>query len=164
MAHLQEERDVKDATRDKYRAINKARNLRHDEVMDHLESHMLGCTDPDCDICDMGESGSMIDDDDEGEGPVHDVGDRSSEGREGAGYDIDTEGEKAVKEARGDKHNLMEHGEHISKHPGFKAVQSQIAKKQGLSNKAAGAILASRSRGASKAAKHANPRLARVKG
>jgi hypothetical protein len=49
-------------------------------------------------------------------------------------------------------------------HPGFKAVQSKIAAKQGISKKAAGAILASASRGASAAAKRANPRLKRVAG
>ncbi|HWY35587.1 MAG TPA: hypothetical protein VNX68_13150 [Nitrosopumilaceae archaeon] len=50
------------------------------------------------------------------------------------------------------------------KHPGFKAIQGQIAKKEGLSEKAAGAILAARSRSASPAAKKANPHLNRVKG
>lgn len=49
-------------------------------------------------------------------------------------------------------------------HPGFKAVQSQIAKKQGISKEAAGAILASASRNASPAAKKANPNLKKVKG
>jgi hypothetical protein len=49
------------------------------------------------------------------------------------------------------------------KHPGFKAVQSSIAKKEGVSMKRAGAILASASRKASPAAKQANPRLKRVK-
>lgn len=51
-----------------------------------------------------------------------------------------------------------------TKHPGFKAVQKQIARKEGVSMKAAGAILASSSRNASPAAKRANPRLKRVKG
>lgn len=50
------------------------------------------------------------------------------------------------------------------KHPGFKAVQSSIAKKQGISKEAAGAILASAARKASPAAKKANPRLKKVKG
>jgi len=50
------------------------------------------------------------------------------------------------------------------KHPGFKAVQSKIAKKQGVSKKAAGAILASATRKASAAAKRKNPRLNKVKG
>jgi len=51
-----------------------------------------------------------------------------------------------------------------SKHPGFKAVQSSIAKKQGISKKAAGAILASSARKASPKAIKANPRLKRVSG
>lgn len=50
-----------------------------------------------------------------------------------------------------------------SKHPGFKSVQKSIARKEGVSMKAAGAILASSSRKASPAAKRANPRLKRVK-
>ena len=50
-----------------------------------------------------------------------------------------------------------------TKHPGFKAVQKQIARKEGVSMKAAGAILASSTRKASPAAKRANPRLKRVK-
>ncbi len=50
------------------------------------------------------------------------------------------------------------------KHPGFKAVQSSIAAKEGVSQKSAGAILAAASRKASPAAKKANPRLNRVKG
>ena len=48
-------------------------------------------------------------------------------------------------------------------HPGFKAVQGKI-EKEGFSHKVAGAILAARSRGASKSAKKHNPRLNRVKG
>lgn len=51
-----------------------------------------------------------------------------------------------------------------SAHPGFKAVQSGIAAKQGVSKQAAGAILASATRKASPKAKAANPRLKRVKG
>lgn len=51
-----------------------------------------------------------------------------------------------------------------SKHLGFKAVVSSIAKKEGISKKKAGAILASSSRHASKKAKKKNPRLNRVKG
>lgn len=47
-------------------------------------------------------------------------------------------------------------------HPGFKAVQSKIAKKYG--KKRAGAILASATRKASKSAKSKNPRLKKVKG
>lgn len=49
-------------------------------------------------------------------------------------------------------------------HPGFKAVQAQIAAKEGISSDRAGAILAASSRNASAAAKKANPRLKRVKG
>lgn len=48
-------------------------------------------------------------------------------------------------------------------HPGFKAVQSKIAAKQGISKEAAGAILASSARKASAKAKAANPRLKKVK-
>ena len=51
-----------------------------------------------------------------------------------------------------------------AKHPGFKAVQSKIAKKQGISKQAAGAILASSSRNASAKAKKINPNLKKVKG
>lgn len=49
------------------------------------------------------------------------------------------------------------------KHPGFKKVQDKIAKSEGVSEKAAGAILADKTRNASKAAKKANPRLNKVK-
>lgn len=49
-------------------------------------------------------------------------------------------------------------------HPGFKAVQKKIASSRGISVKRAGAILASRTRAASPAAKRRNPRLKRVKG
>jgi hypothetical protein len=49
------------------------------------------------------------------------------------------------------------------KHPGFKAAQASIAKKEGISSDRAGAILASAARKASPAAKKANPRLKRVK-
>jgi hypothetical protein len=52
----------------------------------------------------------------------------------------------------------------MAAHPGFKAVQSSIAKREGVSGKAAGAILASATRKASKKAKAANPNLRRVKG
>jgi hypothetical protein len=50
----------------------------------------------------------------------------------------------------------------MSKHPGFKAVQSKI-EKEGYSAKTAGAILASKTRKASKSAKRKNPRLNKVK-
>ena len=52
----------------------------------------------------------------------------------------------------------------MKKHPGFKAVAASIARKQGVSRKAAGAILAKSSRNASAKAKRANPRLKRVSG
>lgn len=51
-----------------------------------------------------------------------------------------------------------------AKHPGFKKVASQIARKQGVSKERARAILAAGTRRASPAAKRANPRLKRVKG
>jgi|SRR5580692_478182 hypothetical protein len=47
-----------------------------------------------------------------------------------------------------------------TKHPGFKAVQSKIAKKYGM--KKAGAILGASTRRASASAKRRNPRLKRV--
>lgn len=47
-------------------------------------------------------------------------------------------------------------------HPGFKAAATSIAKRQGVSKQAADAILAASSRGASKAAKKANPNLKKV--
>jgi hypothetical protein len=50
------------------------------------------------------------------------------------------------------------------KHLGFKKAQSQIAKRSGVSEERAGAILAASSRGASAAAKRKNPRLKKVKG
>lgn len=50
-----------------------------------------------------------------------------------------------------------------SKHPGFKAVQKKI-QGEGYSKKAAGAILASKTRNASPKAKKANPALKRVRG
>jgi hypothetical protein len=49
-------------------------------------------------------------------------------------------------------------------HPGFKAVQADIAGREGIGEARAGAILASSTRKASAKAKRANPRLKRVKG
>ena len=49
-------------------------------------------------------------------------------------------------------------------HPGFKAVQSKIAKQRGVSKERAGAMLAASTRRASASAKKKNPRLKRVKG
>lgn len=48
-------------------------------------------------------------------------------------------------------------------HPGFAAVESGIARREGIPMKNAGAILASASRGASKSAKAANPKLRKVR-
>ena len=48
-------------------------------------------------------------------------------------------------------------------HPGFKAVQAKIARKEGVSKQAAGAILANATRNASPQAKKANPALKKVK-
>lgn len=45
----------------------------------------------------------------------------------------------------------------------FKSVQNKIARKDGVSKKSAGAILANTSRNASPAAKRKNPKLKRVK-
>jgi hypothetical protein len=49
-------------------------------------------------------------------------------------------------------------------HPGFKSAANSIARKEGVSQEAARAILASSTRKASASAKRANPRLKRVKG
>jgi hypothetical protein len=49
-------------------------------------------------------------------------------------------------------------------HRGFKAVQKEIAKKQGVSMEAAGAILAAGARKASPEAVRKNPRLAKISG
>ena len=46
----------------------------------------------------------------------------------------------------------------------FKSVQAKIAAKEGVSKKAAGAILAKSTRNASAKAKKRNPKLKRVKG
>jgi hypothetical protein len=50
-----------------------------------------------------------------------------------------------------------------TKHPGFKKVQADIARRQGVTKERAGAILAASSRGASASAKKANPRLNKVR-
>lgn len=52
----------------------------------------------------------------------------------------------------------------IKKGMGFKAAQKGIAKKQGVSMEAAGAILASAGRKSSPAAKRKNPNLKKIKG
>jgi hypothetical protein len=51
---------------------------------------------------------------------------------------------------------------HSKAHPGFKAMEQQMAKRPGIRNP--GAVLAEGARRASPAAKKANPRLRRVKG
>lgn len=53
---------------------------------------------------------------------------------------------------------------HTAAHPGFQSVQAKIAKKEGISKGAAGAILANSTRHASAKAKKANPFLKAVKG
>ena len=52
----------------------------------------------------------------------------------------------------------------MKKHPGFKKAAASIAKREGYSEKRAGAILAAGARKASAGAKRKNPRLKRVKG
>lgn len=49
------------------------------------------------------------------------------------------------------------------KHPGFAAIQKKIAGSEGVPMKEAGAMLASKTRNASKAAKKKNPNLRKVK-
>lgn len=58
---------------------------------------------------------------------------------------------------------VMRKGGKITKGMGFKAVQTQIANKQGISMERAGAILAAGARKASPAAKRKNPNLKKVK-
>lgn len=52
----------------------------------------------------------------------------------------------------------------MTKGMGFKAAQRSIARREGVSMKSAGAILASASRKASPAAKRKNPNLRKVRG
>ena len=54
------------------------------------------------------------------------------------------------------------HSHHSAAHPGFKAVEAQIAARGGVRNP--GAVLAAAARKASPAAVRANPRLLRVGG
>ncbi len=49
-------------------------------------------------------------------------------------------------------------------HEGFQHIEDKIAKRQGISKKSAGAILAAGARKASAAAKEKNPNLKKVKG
>jgi hypothetical protein len=57
-----------------------------------------------------------------------------------------------------------EYGSAKKAHPGFKAVATKIAKKQGISKDRAGAILAASARKASAKAVAANPRLKKISG
>lgn len=50
------------------------------------------------------------------------------------------------------------------RHPGFASVQASIAKKEGVSEERAGAMLAASTRRAGRKARLRNPRLNRVKG
>lgn len=50
------------------------------------------------------------------------------------------------------------------KHPGFKVAARRIARKQGISEERASAILAAGARNASAEAKRENPRLKKVSG
>lgn len=187
-------KSIQSTSRSKSELRDRAMKMSHDSLVDHV----MGLCDEDCEICNKGESGDLIDNDDEGEGEEHDYGTRSSKGHEhdedidevgssvsgkgedavnrvknkmeteygmkGSGANLTNVGDRTYKSgARELKENLLKHG-HSTKHPGFAAVQKQIAKKSGVSQKAAGAILAARSRSASKAAHKANPRLNRVKG
>jgi hypothetical protein len=58
--------------------------------------------------------------------------------------------------------NALAHKGEGHAHPGFKKVQSGIAKREGVSEDEAGAMLASKTRNASPAAKAANPNLKKV--
>jgi hypothetical protein len=60
-------------------------------------------------------------------------------------------------------HNYSEVLMGVTYHPGFKKASEEIQKKEGLSEKAAGAILANSARNASAAAKKANSNLKKVK-
>jgi len=51
---------------------------------------------------------------------------------------------------------------HSAKHPGFAAITSRVARREGISEDRARAIIASSTRHASKAARKANPRLKNV--
>lgn len=63
----------------------------------------------------------------------------------------------------------MEEKEHVNQHhnpqhPGFKSVQTRVARHEGVKQQAAAAMVAASARKASPAARKANPRLARVRG
>lgn len=52
----------------------------------------------------------------------------------------------------------------MAKGMGFKAAADSVARKEGVSKKRAGAIIAAGARNASKSAKRKNPNLKKVKG
>ncbi len=52
----------------------------------------------------------------------------------------------------------------MKSHPGFKAVQKKISEEEGIPEKNAGAILASKTRKASTSARKKNPKLNKVPG
>jgi hypothetical protein len=138
----------------------------HGELMDHIHEH----------VKDHGAAGAGAEQE-ELEGGKQSADGESAEHDTGCVLcDHARDGEKALKEAKVtniNQHGYEKHtvndprtsaskGGHNAKHPGFASVQKKIASKENLSQKAAGAILASRSRAASSSAHKANPRLARV--
>lgn len=68
-----------------------------------------------------------------------------------------------VSHAMVDGHGKVKPYNPSPKHPGFKAVQAGIARRQHISSDKAGAILAAGARRASASAKKKNPRLKKVK-
>ncbi|SRR5258706_1247573 len=78
--------------------------------------------------------------------------------------DVPDSDDKSTGPSKGSKINYGGGHNNDMSHPGFAAVQSKIASKEGVSKEAAGAILANASRHASGAAKKANPNLKKVKG
>jgi len=136
----------------------------HGELMDHIHEHVSKHGAEDSSAQEELEGGKQSAD---GESEEHDTS--------CVLCDHARDGEEALKQAK--VTNINKHGYekktvndpktsspkgHSKAHPGFKAVQKKIETKEGLSSKAAGAILAARSRGASSAAHKANPRLSRV--
>ena len=79
------QKGIQKTTRNKFKAIAHAKGLAHGALMNKVQDHMMSCADEDCDICDMGQSGSMIDDDDVGEKPTHNKGTRSSSSKNPTG-------------------------------------------------------------------------------
>ena len=94
-------------------------------------------------------------------------GDGKVPGQAGYAQAHEIAGARGKQERQGEGHgrSLADGAELMAKkHPGFKAVASGIAKKEGLPIKAADAILAKSSHGASGKAKKADPALRKVKG